>query len=239
MRTGRAAGVGLLLMATAGCAAGAAGRNAVEDFKAKTGLEPTVVGDNREQYLRKVHRGYEVLFRAQAGEVWGRYGARLAMGEAGRELGGVAAFLTGQGEHIRNVVGSPLDRALSQAIGQPLSFFVVARHGKPAAARLDVLSDFSTIKPADPLPRAARIGFNAGDLYTVDPALAGRVTANRPLVERLGRFRSEYIRADERAVSFMFAGSENDWSAMIREHGGYDRLINSIMDAVTELADAL
>jgi hypothetical protein len=161
------------------------------------------------------------------------------MGEAGRALGGVAAFLTGQGEHVGTVVGSPLDRALSQAIGQPLSFFVVARHGKPRASRLDVLSGASPIQPADPQPRAARVGLGAGDVYTADGALAARVTADRGLMSRLARFRSQYVRADERAVTFVFTGTETDWSAMIREHGSYDRLVNAIMDAVTGIADHL
>ncbi|MGH7263624.1 MAG: hypothetical protein ACREMB_02065 [Candidatus Rokuibacteriota bacterium] len=229
-----------LWLGAAACAAGPdAAKTAMEDFQAKTGLQAVVVGEDRASYLQKVHRGYDVLFRAQAGEVWGRYGARLAMGEAGRALGGVAAFLTGQGQHIRNVVGSPLDRALSQAIGQPLSFFIVARHGAPRASRLDVLSGASTIQPADPQPRAARVGFAAGDLYTADAALAARVTADRALMSRLARFRSQYVRADEWAVTFLFAGTETDWSAMIREHGSYDRLVNSIMDAVTGIADHL
>jgi hypothetical protein len=231
-------------LGVAACAAGPdAAQRAMEDFQAKTGLQAPPPGRvpeaDRPSCLWKVHRGYEVLFRAQAGEVWGRYGARLAMGEAGRRLGGVAAFLTGQGQHIRNVVGSPLDRALSQAIGQPLSFFIVARHGKPGASRLDVLSATSTIQPVDPPPPAARVGLGAGDVYTADGALAARVTADRALMGRLGRLRSQYVRADEWAVTFMFAGTETDWSAMIREHGSYDRLVNAIMDAVTGIADHL
>ena len=106
-------------------------------FEQKTGLKPVEIPGTQGAYMGKTHRGYPVLFTAKAGNVWGRYAARLTMGEIGREAGGFAAYLTGQRGYIReSVVGSPLDRLLSLYLGQPLTLAMVLTHKKPGAPAL-------------------------------------------------------------------------------------------------------
>ena len=67
-------------------------------FAKETGLVPVEVAGTGGEYLGKIHRGYRALFTAKAGDIWGRYVARLAMGEIGREAGGMLAYLTGSEE---------------------------------------------------------------------------------------------------------------------------------------------
>jgi hypothetical protein len=211
------------------------------DLRARTGFEAAAdIPADEGMWLRKTHKGYPVLFRPQMGNVWGRYAARLAMGEIGRELGRVGQFLTGSYRSgVGGVAGSPLDRALSSVIGQPLTFYFVLKHGKPNAPRLDVVSDFSTVKPFDPEPIQGKIGFNAGSLYSSDSAFAQSILGDSALVEQLSNLRSQYIRVDEQAVTFIFAGSERDWSAEITERGGYPEYINDIVDILAKIADRI
>ena len=154
-------------------------------FEQKTGLQPVEIPGTQGAYMGKMHRGYNVVFTAKAGNVWGRYAARLTMGEIGREVGGFAAYLTGQRGRIgESVVGSPLDRLLSQYLGQPVTLAIVLTHNKPNAPRLDVLSD-----------RAK--------------------------------------------VSFFFAGSELEYSQLIRNHGDYFKMLNDLMENLADIADAI
>ena len=122
------------------------------EFDRKTGLKPVEIPETQGFYMGKTHRGYNVVFTAKAGNVWGRYAARLTMGEIGKEVGGFAAYLTGQRGRIgESVVGSPLDRLLSQYLGQPITLAIVLTHKKPNAPRLDVLSDRAKVGPEDRL----------------------------------------------------------------------------------------
>jgi hypothetical protein len=206
----------------------------------RTGLKPVTLRGAEGSYLGKTHRGYEVLYTAKAGDVWGRYVARLTMGEIARETGGVLGWLGGQYPHLGgNVAGSPLDRLLSEQIGQPLSVTVVLKHGKPHAPRLDVLSDHSKIGPGERMPQRARIGFNAGHLYADDAEFAARVAANEALMKRLSKLRSQYIRLDGDAVTLFWAGSERDYGGMINDHGDYFRMLNDILDDLADIADAV
>src|SRR3989442_7651321 len=135
-------------------------------FEQKTGLKPVEIPGTQGFYMGKTHRGYNVVFTAKAGNVWGRYAARLTMGEIGKEVGGFAAYLTGQRGNIgESVVGSPLDRLLSQYLGQPITLAIVLTHKKPNAPRLDVLSDRAKVGPEDKLQRREKIGGNAGYIY--------------------------------------------------------------------------
>lgn len=223
-----------ICLVTTGCLSTPTPEQQYANIEAKTGLR---LGDDG--FLTKTIRAYPMTMRIQAGDVWGRYAARVAIGETGRQLGGFWRILTGSYEHVGTVVGSPLDRLLSRAIGQPLSLIAVLKHGKPGAPRLDVLSEFSTIQPEDPQPVVARVGFTAGDLRTADAALAARVSGHTELMRHLSRFRSQYIRIDEHAVSFFFAGSEREYSGMIQNHGSYENFLNSIADSLADLADAI
>src|SRR5947207_1789821 len=191
-------------------------------FEQKTGLKPVEIPGTQGAYMGKTHRGYNVLFTAKAGNVWGRYAARLTMGEIGREVGGFAAYLTGQRGHIgESVVDSPLDRLLSQYLGQPVTLAIVLTHNKPNAPRLDVLSDQAKVAPEDKLQRRDKIGSNAGYLYADDADFGKRIQGNAVLMKRLKNVREEYIRLDREAVSFFFAGSELEYSGLIRDHGDY------------------
>jgi hypothetical protein len=212
---------------------------AMQQVADKTGLKSITIPDTDGAYLGKTHRGYEVIYTAKAGNVWGRFAARLTMGELGRETGGVLAYLTGQRAHISNVVGSPLDRLLAEQIGQPLSVTVILKHGKPDAPRLDVISDYAKVGPADKLPQRDKVGFNAGYLYAEDAAFAKKIADNEALMKRMKNLRTQYIRLDRDAVTLFWAGSENDYSGMIRDHGDYYRMINDLMDDLADIADAI
>lgn len=48
-----------------------------QQFEAKTGLRLDGA-DASSGYLSKIHRGYPILVHTKMGNVWGRYGARLA-----------------------------------------------------------------------------------------------------------------------------------------------------------------
>ncbi len=210
------------------------------EFEQKTGLKPLEIPGTQGFYMGKTHRGYSVLFTAKAGNVWGRYAARLTMGEIGREAGGFAAYLTGQRGHIgESVVGSPLDRLLSQYLGQPVTLAIVLMHHKLNAPRLDVLSELAKVAPEDKLPRRGRIGGNAGYLYAEDADFGGRIEGNAVLMKRLKNVRDEYIRLDQDTVSFFFAGTEVDYGGLIRNHGDYFKMLNDLMDDLADIADAI
>ena len=209
-------------------------------FEQKTGLRPVEIPDTQGAYMGKTHRGYNVVFTAKAGNVWGRYAARLTMGEIGHEVGGFAAYLTGQRGRIgESVVGSPLDRLLSQYLGQPLTLAMVLTHKKPSDPRLDVLSDHSKVGPEDKLQRCEKIGGNAGYVYADDANFAKRVQGHAALMKRLKDVRNEYIRLDQETVSFFFAGTEVEYGGMIRDHGDYFKMLNDLMDDLADLADAI
>ena len=210
------------------------------EFEQKTGLKPVDIPETQGFYMGKTHRGYDVLFTAKAGNVWGRYAARLTMGEIGREAGGFAAYLTGQRGRIgESVVGSPVDRLLSQYLGQPVTLVMVLMHNKPGAPRLDVMSEHVKVAPEDKLQRRDKIGGNAGYLYADQADFGTRVAGNAALMKRLKNVRDEYIRLDRDAVSFFFAGTELDYSSLIRNHGDYYKMLNDLMDDLADIADAV
>ena len=210
------------------------------EFEQKTGLKPVEIPETQGFYMGKTHRGYSVLFTAKAGNVWGRYAARLTMGELGREAGGFAAYLTGQRGYIgESVVGSPLDRLLSQYLGQPVTLAIVLMHHKPNAPRLDVLSERAKVAPDDKLPRRGKIGGNAGYLYAEDADFGARIEGNAVLMKRLKNVRDEYIRLDQDTVSFFFAGTEVDYGGLIRNDGDYFKMLNDLMDDLADIADAI
>ncbi len=214
-------------------------REAVVKIGEETGLEPVEVPETGGEYLGKEHRGYRVLYTGKAGDVWGRYAARLTMGEIGREVGGVLAFLTGSYPTGGDAAGSPLDRLLAEAIGQPLSITMILVHGDPDAPRLDIVGDYSNLRPDQTLPRAGRIGIGAGSIYTADAEFARRILDNRELVRRLGDLRGTYIRVDNEAVSLFWAGQEKDFSQMINDHGDYYLMLNAFLDDLADIADAI
>ena len=233
----------LVSSAAAGSAAGTATRaqsrvqEQIQEFQEKTGLTLVEVPDTEGTYLGKSHRGYEVLFTTQMGDVWGRYFARLAMGEIGREVGGLLAFLTRSYEYGPGPAGSILDRLLARAIGQPLGIMMYLSHGKQDVPRLDIVSGSSTVKPDEKLPRYERIGWGPGSLYSESPSFAQAILADEQLKERLKKMRGQYIAVDGELVSFVWSGQEQDFSAMIRDHNDYYVMIDSIIDALADIAD--
>jgi hypothetical protein len=210
------------------------------EFEQKTGLKPVEIPDTRGFYMGKTHRGYEVFFTAKAGNVWGRYAARLTAGEIGREAGGFAARITGQRGNIgESVVGSPIDRLFSQLLGHPITLAMVLIHDKSGAPRLDVISERVKVGPDDKLQRREKIGGNAGYLYADDAEFGKRITGNAVLMKRLKNVRDEYIRLDQDAVTFLFAGTELDYSSLIRNHGDYYKMLNDLMDDLADIADSV
>jgi hypothetical protein len=73
----------------------------------------------------------------------------------------------------------------------------------------------------------------------VDAALAERIAANGELVARLKKLRGAYLRVDDRTVGLYWSGQEKDYSAMIRGHGDYWKMINAWLDDLADVADAL
>lgn len=220
--------------------ASSAAQKVMEQIQRETGLAPIEIPGTEGAYLGKTHRGYEVIYTAKAGNVWGRFAARLTMGEIGREVGGLLGFLTGQRESLGGqVVGSPLDRALSRIIGQPLAVTIILKHDKPDAPRLDIVSKYSVLADEVDLPEQARINFKAGAIYSADAAFASRLSGNKALMTRLKKLRCQYIRVDPDAVTFLWSGSETDYSGMISDHGGYTKMLNALMDDLADIADAV
>lgn len=210
-----------------------------KQFEEKTGLH-TESSDANGGLLTKTHRGYPVLARIQMGEVYGRFAARVAAGEIGRQLGRIGQFATGSYEHVGTVVGSPFDRALSAVIGQPISFFVVLKHGKKNPPALDIVSSTSTIKPTRQLGKVGGLGLVIGETaYSNDQILWKHIEENKSLHDRLTSFRSYYLMLDENTVSFFFAASENEWSAMIRAYPTYEDFINAVMDSLADIAELI
>jgi len=245
MKTTRVA-VPCILLAMLALASGATGfaqamkPEMLKEFDQKTGLKPVEIPNTQGFYMGKSHRGYNVVFTAKAGNVWGRYAARLTMGEIGKEVGGFTAYLTGQRGNIgESVVGSPLDRLLSQYLGQPITLAIVLTHKKPNAPRLDVLSDRAKVGPEDKLQRREKIGGNAGYIYADDGEIAMRVQGNAALMKRMKDLRNEYIRLDQNSVTFFFAGTETEYSGLIRDHGDYYKMLNDLMDDLADIADSV
>jgi hypothetical protein len=205
----------------------------------KTGLQAVTIPETGGSYLGKTHRGYRVVYMAKAGDVWGRFAARLTMAELGRETGGLLAYATGQDRASPDVVGSPLDKLLSEQIGQPLSVTVVLRHGKAHAPRLDVLAEGAHVHPGKALARHAQVGARAGFIYSDDDAFADRLAANEALMKRLKNLRGEYIRVDRDAVTLFWSGTESDFSGMLRDHGDYYAMLNAFLDDLADIADAI
>jgi hypothetical protein len=110
---------GLAFMAVIATAGDSRQDKILAEFESKTGLKPVQIPDTGGAYLGKIHRGYSVLYTAKAGNVWGRYAARLTMGEIGKEVGGLLGFLTGQySSGVGGVTGSPREGFLSGRVVQ-------------------------------------------------------------------------------------------------------------------------
>ena len=58
-------------------------------------------------------------------------------------------------------------------------------------------------------------------------------------MKRLKNVRDEYIRSDQQVVSFFFAGSELEYSGLIRDHGDYFKMLNDLMDNLADIADVI
>lgn len=230
----------MVLFSLSGCIHVPTPEEQMRHIEEATGLHPEADVSASEPALTKIHHGYPVMVRFKLGDVWGRWATRVAVGDIGREVGGILGFLTGQTKsEVGGITGSPFDRVLSQTIGQPLSLVAVLRHGKPGASRLDLYNQSSTIRPYDPLPSIEWVSISAGTLYSGDTSFARRILDNSRLMSILENFRSGYVRVDEYAVSFLFAGSENEYSGMIRNFGSYENMLNGILDGLAGIADEI
>lgn len=210
------------------------------EFERKTGLKPVEIPDTKGYYMGKTHRGYEVVFTAKAGNVWGRYAARLTASEIGKEAGGFWARVTGHRESITDtVVGSPVDKLLTRYFGHPIMLVITLIHNKEAAPALFVKSDKVTFDPGFEITRRDKIGGNAGYIYSEDAAFASKLTGNAVLMKRLKNLRDQAIVVDNDAVTFLFAGTELDYSSLIRNHGDYYKMLNDLMDDIADIADAI
>lgn len=212
-----------------------------DNLQERTGLKIEQV-DADTGLMTKIHRSYPVAIRIEMGNVWGRYGARVAAGElAPKIMGRVGSILTGSYESgVGSVTGSPFDRALSSVIGQPISFFAILKHGKKHASDLDIVSSTSTLKSARVMPRVGGLGRVIGEnVYSNDPAFWQRIESSPELKANLTNFRSYYLMVDDHAVSFFFAGSENEYSAMIRAYPSYEDFILAVMNSLADIADRI
>jgi hypothetical protein len=214
-------------------------QEALVTIEEETGLKTVAVPDTDGEYLGTEYRGYRILFTGKAGDIWGRYAARLTMGEIGREVGGVMAFLTSSYEYAGNVTGSPLDRLLADVIGQPISITMILVTGKPNAPRLDIVGDYANVLPEEKLPNVKRLGIGPGTIYTRDQVFAQRLIANTALMDRMDDLWGAYIRVDGEAVSLFWAGQEVDFSRLINDHGGYYDMLRAFMNDLADIADAI
>jgi len=214
-------------------------KEAMAKFLAETGFEPEEIEGVDGPYYAKTYRGYKVLMKGKAGNVWGRYAARIAMGELSREAGGVIAHLGGGTEYGGSAAGSVFDRLLARIIGQPLNITIILKHGKTNVPALDIVTSSAIAKPEVKRPKVGKVGFGSGGIYTEEPAFAEAITSNPVLMKRLKKLRTHYIRVDDLAVSFLWAGQETDYSGMIRDHKDYYSMINSIIDSLADIADAI
>lgn len=224
--------IGLCLVLLLGsCVPANQAQNQLEYLKKETGLREIPSPDGQGTYLGKTHHGYEVLFTTQMGNVWGRWAARVGLGE-------LLAFVS-DGAYRTPVAGSQLDRLLSRVIGQPLTIIVIVKHKKPSASRLDIITPFSTVPSEDPLPKARHIGLNTGSIYSRNLEFVDRIASDKDLMGAISDLWSPYIRVDERAVTYIYAGPETDLSSMIRQHGSYPDYINSVMYIAASIADKI
>ena len=92
--------------------------------------------------------------------------------------------------------------------------------------------------PVDMLKKQDKVGFCAGSIYSDNDTFAKKISGNADLMKRMKNMRCQYIRADKDAVSFLWSGQEDDYSAMIREFGDYAKMLNAIMDTLADIADA-
>ena len=51
--------------------------------------------------------------------------------------------------------------------------------------------------------------------------------------------RNQYIRVDDQAVTFFWAGQEKEYTEMLTECGGYTEMLNSIMNELADIADTI
>ncbi len=214
-------------------------KEAMAKFLAETGFQPEEIEGVDGPYYAKTHRGYKVLMKGKAGNVWGRYAARVAMGELSREAGGVIAHLGGGAEYGGSAAGSVFDRLLARVIGQPLNIAIILKHGKTSVPALDIVTISAIAKPAVKRTKTGKVGFGSGGIYTDDPAFGKAITSNPVLMKKLKKLRTHYIRVDDLAVSFLWAGQETDYSDMIRDHKDYYSMINSIIDSLADIADLI
>lgn len=214
-------------------------KEAMAKFLIETGLKEEEISGVDGPYYGKTYRGYKVLMKGKAGNVWGRYAARIAMGELSREAGGVIAHLGGGTEYGGGAAGSIFDRLLARIIGQPLNITLILKHGKTNVPALDIVTTSARAKPEVKRPKAGKVGFGSGGIYTEDQAFAQSILSNPVLMKRLKKLRTHYIRVDDLAVSFLWAGQETDYSDMIRDHEDYYSMIISIIDSLADIADAI
>jgi hypothetical protein len=77
------------------------------------------------------------------------------------------------------------------------------------------------------------------NVYSNDPAFRQRIESSPPLKTNLTNFRSYYLMVDENAVSFFLAGSENEYSAMVRAYPTYEDFLLAILDSLADIADRI
>jgi hypothetical protein len=58
-------------------------------------------------------------------------------------------------------------------------------------------------------------------------------------MKRLKNLRDQAIIVDNDAVTLLFAGTELDYSSLIRNHGDYFTMLNDLMDDLADIADAI
>lgn len=213
-----------------GCT-GMSTKDQLKYFENETGLRELPSSKDGELYLGKQHNGYEILFTSKAGNVWGRFAARIALSEL--------LDWASNGNYTPHPAGSQLDRLLARVIGQPVTIVIMAKHKKPEASRLDIITPFSTVQPNESLPKVKFVGLNTGSIYSRDPAFANRILSDEVLMNQISDLWHPYIHVDSDIVLYTFSGQETDLSAMIREHGSYTNMINSAMDTITAVADKI
>lgn len=204
------------------------------ELLARTGLVQLEEGEV--PVFGKTHRGYPLRMQAAAGDVWGRYFARLALAEASQALPEAVRRIYFDVPGPGDLAGSRADKVLSEVMGYPLTVTVVIDHDLPVEP-LFVYTGRSVFRPELSPPEQAALPGTALRLYCDNPELATRVLEQQPLRERLGKLRNPVLAVTEGQTVFAWAGDEVEYSAMIRDHDSYPAMLIGIFDTLVDLTE--
>lgn len=207
-----------------------------QEVMEKTGLTALPSAEGEVPVFGKTHRGYPLRLQIAAGDVWGRFFARLAMSQASEQLPSTWRLLFFDRPGAGDIAGSRADKWLSELMGYPLVLTVVLEHDLEPE-RLIIRSNRSVFEADETLPKQGWIGHQAGEVCSQDADFASRVLEDEQLMERLRRLRNPLIVVDRGQTVLLWAGDELEYSEMIRDHESYGQMFLSFFDTLVDLTE--